>query len=206
MNQFDKAGSAWDRPRRLERAKVFASAIREALPPTIDGVRGLEYGCGTGALGLELQDQFRSLLLVDSSAGMIEQVETKLEELNGPKVSALQWDLAERPLPDTEVDVVFSTLAFHHIHDLQAVLENIRGLLPVGGRLLAIDMDQDGGFWHQNFEGFNGHHGFDRDELSKWCREARFRVHSVETVYSQTKTVDDETRQIPLFLLKAEAI
>lgn len=203
----DRAGNALD------------DHMTDALVNTkIGGLRGLEYGCGTAALGLEAQDLFRELLLVDSSAGMIAEVNKKLDaRRSNPRTAraaagrvrqmrALQWDLSEEPLTDVEVDVVFSSLAFHHIHAVEQVLTNIRALLPVGGRLMIIDMDEDEGFWHRDQEEFNGHHGFDRGELTKWCEAAGFRVDSVETIHSMTKRMEDGPHQVPLFLLDAVAV
>lgn len=205
MNRFDLAAPSWDQPRRLQRTESFAAAIRSELAAQEHSPgRGLEYGCGTGALGLELRDLFQSLLLVDSSAGMIAQVEKKLDALNDPSVSAMRWNLADAPLPITEVNTVITALALHHIGALQTVLENIRRLLNPRGRLLIIDMDQDGGVWHQHQAEFDGHHGFDRTELSAWLRDAGFAVRSVKTISAMSRTIEEQQHHVPLFLLDAE--
>lgn len=167
-------------------------------------------------MALEAQDLFGKLFLVDSSAGMIAEVNRKLESLESdspdapstgvPKMEAIQWDLSEQPLTGVQVDVVFSSLAFHHIHAVRTVLENIRALLQTGGHLMIIDMDEDGGVWHQHQEEFNGHHGFDRHELTKWCEEAGFKVDSVETIHAMTRNMDHGPHEVPLFLLDAVAV
>lgn len=207
MNRFDIDAPNWDQPRRLARTQNFATEIRHKLgtKPQAGG-RGLEYGCGTGALGLELRDLFESLLLVDSSAGMIEQAQRKLDALDIPQVRALQWDLTEAPLRDMEVDTVITTLALHHIGALQTVLASFRTLLRKGGRLLIIDMDEDGGIWHQHQEEFEGHHGFNRAELQQWLVDAGFEVCSVKTIHSMTRMIDGQPHRVPLFLMEAQAI
>lgn len=207
MNRFDIDAPNWDQPRRLARTESFATAIRAELEPDVHSAgRGLEYGCGTGALGLELRDLFESLLLVDSSGGMINQVQKKLEAMDAHQIRALQWDLTEFPLQGVEVDTIITALALHHIHALQTVLAGFRALLPTGGRLLIIDMDEDGGLWHRHQEEFEGHHGFNREELEKWVGDAGFEVRSVKTIHSMTRTIDDQPHRVPLFLLDAQAV
>lgn len=205
MNRFDREAHKWDQPKRLRRARDLAAIIREQLHDDL-AQTAMEYGCGTGAVGFELRDCFTELLLVDSSEGMIEQVERKIDELCAPNVTALKWDLSRHPLPDVNVDVVFSTLAFHHVSDVQALLVNLRDVLPRAGRLIVIDLDRDGGFWHQRQDDFEGHDGFDRAELTTWCVQAGFEVRSIRTVYKQERTVGAETRDMPLFLLDAVAV
>lgn len=207
MNRFDIDAPNWDQPRRLQRTQNLAAAIREELgdEPGSAG-RGLEYGCGTGALGLELRNLFESLILVDSSAGMINQAQMKLEALGAPQIRALQWDLAEVPLRGVEVDTVITVLALHHIRSLRAVLARFRSLMPEGGRLLIIDMDEDGGAWHQHQEEFDGHHGFNREDLERWLEEDGFQVRSVKTIHSMTRTIDEKAHRVPLFLMDAQAV
>lgn len=207
MNRFDTEAPGWDQPRRLQRTQSLAAAIRAELgdEPGAAG-RGLEYGCGTGAFGLELSDLFESLLLVDSSAGMINQVQMKLEALDAPQIRALRWDLAKVPLHDVEVDTVVTVLALHHIRSLRTVLARFRSLLPEGGRLLIIDMDEDGGVWHQHQEEFDGHHGFNREDLERWLEEECFQVRSVKTIHSMTRMIDGQPHRVPLFLVDAQAV
>jgi hypothetical protein len=53
-NHFDDAAANWDaEPRRVELAKAVGEAILRQVRPT-RGMDMLDYGCGTGLLGLFL--------------------------------------------------------------------------------------------------------------------------------------------------------
>lgn len=67
---FTQMASDFDTPRRRERAKIIAHKMQDYLG---EGKvrRGMEYGCGTGLVGLSLIERFEGLVLVDPSSGMI---------------------------------------------------------------------------------------------------------------------------------------
>ena len=66
---FDRLARQWDDdPAKLQRARAVASAIAQRTTP---GGVWLDYGAGTGALGLALLGHADRLVLADSSAGMV---------------------------------------------------------------------------------------------------------------------------------------
>jgi 2-polyprenyl-3-methyl-5-hydroxy-6-metoxy-1,4-benzoquinol methylase len=69
-NHFDEAAANWDaEPRRVELAKAVGNAILQHARPTC-GMDVLDYGCGTGLLGLFLLPHVRSVTGADSSPGI----------------------------------------------------------------------------------------------------------------------------------------
>ena len=55
MTNFDERAKDWDSdPKKVERARAVAEAIRKAIPLTAN-MSALEYGCGTGLLSFALQ-------------------------------------------------------------------------------------------------------------------------------------------------------
>ena len=64
-NRFDKAAADWDKKqRRVELAKAIAAGISTPLPLHKE-MQALEYGCGTGLVGLALAPRLGSLIAVD---------------------------------------------------------------------------------------------------------------------------------------------
>ncbi len=50
MTNFDERAREWDSdPKKVERARAVAEAIRRSIPLS-SGMNALEYGCGTGLL------------------------------------------------------------------------------------------------------------------------------------------------------------
>ena len=69
---FDQCAKSFDTDKRRARAKVIADAMRRHMGG--HGGVAMDFGCGTGLVGLELADLFASVTFVDSSQGMIVEV------------------------------------------------------------------------------------------------------------------------------------
>ena len=77
---FNSRAAAWDdNPVRIENARRIAAAIRAQLPFSQTWT-ALEFGCGTGLISRELLPGLGSILAVDLSSGMIEQLQKRIEE------------------------------------------------------------------------------------------------------------------------------
>lgn len=197
MNHFDQAASTWDAdPQKVERARAVAAAIRARLPRTRP-LRALEYGAGTGLLGLELADAFAELTLADVSAGMLDVARQKVAArgLKHVRVQTLDW--LRDPAPAARWEVIFSLMALHHIPDTAAILERWQAALSPGGLLFICDLDAEDGSFHRY--AFDGHRGFDREALAALARQAGFQQIAFDTPY----VIQREERAYPLFLLSA---
>ena len=79
MNKFDIMAKDYDTDNRKIRAEAIAKELLTFIQA--DGTKSaVEYGCGTGIVGLQIANAFSSLVLVDSSAGMIGEVKKKIAE------------------------------------------------------------------------------------------------------------------------------
>lgn len=198
MRTFDERAPAWDTPRRIARAEEAARTIEAAIaiPP---GCRAIEVGAGTGLLGMALRDHFGSLVLADTSDGMLTEAARKISDGGLVGVSTAHFDLAtDAPPPGAPFDLVVSLLLLHHVKDTRAALSGMHRLLDAGGQVAAIDLDtEDGSFHDSGSEGVH-HHGFDRDRLAALAREAGF-----DDVRVGEGTPDNDERQYPMFLLTA---
>ncbi len=199
MRTFDERAAAWDTPRRIARAEEAARAIEAAvrIPP---GCRAIEVGAGTGLLGLALWHRLGSLVLADTSDGMLVEAARKVSEGGLTGVSTARFDLAEDgPPAGAPFDLVLSLLLLHHVKDTRAALTGMHRLLAPGGQVAAIDLDtEDGSFHDTGSEGVH-HHGFDRDKLGGLAREVGFEEVRVTDGYP----LEDDDRRFPMFLLTA---
>lgn len=78
---FDKTAKDWDDSRRIQRAKIIADKINEFMNLQ-DSFSALEFGCGTGLVSLNLYDKFKEITCIDTSSGMIKQLEDKVVSNN----------------------------------------------------------------------------------------------------------------------------
>jgi ubiquinone/menaquinone biosynthesis C-methylase UbiE len=199
VRTFDERAAEWDTPRRIARAEEAARTIEAAIdiPP---GCRTIEVGAGTGLLGLALRPRLGSLVLADTSDGMLAEADRKIREGRLDGVRAVHFDVAtDVSPPGAPFDLVVSLLLLHHVKDTRAALAGMHRLLARDGQVAAIDLDtEDGSFHSPEAEGVH-HHGFDRTWLAGLAREAGFTDVRVD----DGSPIDDEGRAYPMFLLTA---
>jgi ubiquinone/menaquinone biosynthesis C-methylase UbiE len=183
MAYFEDNAAAWDTPRRVERAKVIADKIYQAIMPNRNGC-ALEYGCGTGLISFFLSERLSDITLIDSSAAMIEQFEKKRKPSN---MRAIVGDIVlDANLPQ-KYNSIYSSMAFHHIKDIADLLIKLYNSLEQGGILCVVDLDKDDGRFHSDEVGFDGHNGFSHCEMYDALCFAGFSNVNIETFYRAQK-------------------
>ncbi len=198
--RFDAEAATWDDdPDKEKRQVAVARAIEQALDlnPRMSAV---DVGGGTGRLSILLADRVGSAVVVDPSAGMVQVARERIEAagLSG-RLRAVQADLTTDQL-DGSYDVVWSSMALHHVHDLDELLRSVAGLLVDGGRLAIADLDEDpDGAFHAGKADFEGHHGFDRDRLAEQLTGAGF----ADVRFVDATTILKGDREFGVFLCTA---
>ncbi len=196
---FDRLAQQWDDdPAKLQRARAVASAIAQR---TTRGGVWLDYGAGTGALGLALLGHADRLVLADSSAGMVAASRAKIASAGlGETVTAVRLDLAADDAAPERYDGVASLLALHHIADAGRVVGRLAGLLRPGGWLALADLDAEDGSFHGQGHGVTPeHHGFARAQVRDWLARAGL----VDLDFSTPWLNHKDGRDYPLFLAEA---
>ena len=127
---FDKAAAGWDqKQRRVELAAKIAAAISSTLPLN-KKMAALEYGCGTGLVGLALAPQLATLTAVDTSTGMLEVLAQKIKSEKITNVTPLRLDQSQESLTE-KFDLIFCAMTLHHIKEAYQLLARFCDLLPM---------------------------------------------------------------------------
>lgn len=198
---FDSKARQWDdNPVFRERGLKIADAIRKAVP-LHRHMNALDYGCGTGLLSFPLKDELGTILLADSSGGMLDVVNEKIAALGVSNMATLQLDLMADPAPSERFDLIVTAMTLHHVPDTDHILRIFHGLLKPGGYLCIADLDQEDGSFH-GIE-VDVHHGFDQADLGRRAAQAGFSDMQFQTVFSIAKEHATGTRDYPVFLLTA---
>jgi len=203
MEDFNLMAKGYDTDKRAERAKIIADEIRCHVHNGQEKT-ALEFGCGTGLVGLNLADDFKSLLFVDAFSAMVEQVQQKLRDMGKPVGDAICCNFITDVPRNIKVDYIFSSLVLHHIKDTKSILSRLYQVLNQGGHLLIVDINADDGSFHAKYPDFDGHNGFSRLKIMGLAKTAGFNNVSMKTFYYGSKTVNGEEKPYSLFILDAK--
>ena len=194
---FNAKAKDWDNdPGKVERAKVFAAEIVNYIQPD-NTMKALEFGCGTGLLSFHLKDFFNSVTLVDTSENMLDVLQEKIDRENLTNFKPVLIDLLNDKLNDSDFDLIYTLMTMHHIIDLDKILTKFSALLKTGGYLCIADLVKEDGSFHSNVADFNGHNGFDKNELTKILDKNGFEVIFYKICYE----IEKDNRKYPLFLM-----
>jgi len=196
---FDKDAARWDEhPTRVQLAQDVASAIARAVPlgPTMDV---LDFGCGTGIVTLQLAPSVGFVTGVDSSQGMLEVLNAKIDRQGHTNVTTRRLhpgeDLAGA------YDLIVSSMTLHHIEDIDALLTQFFRSLKAPGWLCVADLDPEQGEFHEDNTGVF-HFGFERAALRRALVGAGFvDVHDVTAAEVVKPTRQGALRTFSVFLV-----
>lgn len=168
---FEQMAARYDNEERAAMAEIIAGAIRQELPGASDtqGKKALDYGCGTGLVGLKLVDLFGSMLFVDTSPQMVEQVRKKLADEGIANASAQSGDFCDFVPPGVSADYIFLSQVLLHVKEYPLLLEKLYDLLHPGGHLIIVDFDKN-----DNVSSDMVHNGFVQADLADLLRKIGF--------------------------------
>jgi len=203
-SRFDTIAAQWDdSPRRAGVATAVADAIAAAVP-IASRWRALEYGCGTGLVGVKLLPRLGHLVETDLSPGMLAVLNAKATAAGLDRITTQVLDLTSTPPPADRYDFIFSSMTLHHIPDVRALVGAFGTMLVPGGWLALADLDAEDGSFHGPEVPGVAHHGFDRAELARRLSETGFTAVAFRTAHTVEKTREGETRRYPVFLVTAQ--
>ena len=124
--QFDKMAMRYDSPERIQIATIISEAMRDKITVG-ERVKAMDFGCGTGLIGLNLHDEFDEWVFVASSKEMLSRVDEKLAALP-IKARTLQIDLENTTAAQERFSCIVMAQVLLHIQDYQSVLKKLLDL------------------------------------------------------------------------------
>ncbi|WP_174615590.1 class I SAM-dependent methyltransferase [Virgibacillus ihumii] len=175
-NVFEQLAKKYDTEERIELAKVIVKEVRPELRNS-ESKTLLDYGGGTGLVSLEVSDLVKSILLVDSSNGMLEAAKAKIAHKGIANAKVLYSDFTEES-PELKGDIALMSLVLLHIPDTKKILQELYNVLNDGGKLIIVDFDKNEKINHPKV-----HNGFSHDELKNKLSEVGFKSIEIRTFY-----------------------
>jgi ubiquinone/menaquinone biosynthesis C-methylase UbiE len=202
-NHFDTVARDWDKDKmHLERTKAITKCFLEMVK-TNKEMKALEFGAGMGLLSFALKNNFAEITLMDSSAEMIKATFEKIVYSGNHHLIPVFFDLEKKKYTEKTFDVIFSQMALHHVKDTNKVIAKFYKLLNPKGKLAIADLcGEDGSFHDMDFD---GHNGFDPDQLAVILKKKGFKNIAHKRCFVIKKDSGDNTiKKYPVFLISAE--
>ena len=175
-DKFEMIANSYDTPERVQIAKVSADAIRECLVDA-KSKKAIDFGCGTGLVGINLLNDFKSVLFLDTSPNMIKQVNLKIQN-----AETLCFDFEKDSLSDLHADYIFMAQVLLHIADFKSILVKLYDVLQPGGHLIIVDFDKNAEIVSDLV-----HNGFDQKELTNIMSEIGYKKIRSRTFHKGSK-------------------
>ncbi|MEI6820518.1 MAG: class I SAM-dependent methyltransferase [Bacteroidota bacterium] len=202
---FDTVAKDWDvNPKMIERANILANQLKEYFNFDNNTMTAFEFGSGTGLLSYHLRDSFKSITLADSSEGMVNVLKAKIANENIKNLHPVLIDMPKNNLSIDKVDYVFTFMALHHVIEIDKLLKNFNSMLNANGYICIGDLVTEDGSFHSHDSSFDGHNGFDKDELTTLLANNGFVVEHYKVFYEIEKEYENQMKKYPLFLIIAK--
>lgn len=200
---FDNYAKTWDTDKRIDRARIIADKIIDSIGIN-ENYSAMEFGCGTGLVSFNLYKKFKSIALVDSSKGMVDILNSKIEKSQVSNMFPFHLDITNKNSLNMKFDVIYTSMVLHHIQDTKAIIKGLYELLNKDGYLCIVDLDKEDGSFHKNYPEYDGHNGFNQDDLKDILVNCGFKDIESNTFYYDEKIIESETVLYSLFLMKGE--
>lgn len=178
---FDMMATNYDTPERIRIAKIISDAVRDSLKDA-DNKKAIDFGCGTGLVGLNLLKDFKSVLFLDSSPNMIKQINKKIKEYNITNADTLCFDLEKESINNIRADYIILAQVLLHIMDIEPVLAGLYDMLNDEGHIIIVDFVKNDAVVSDIV-----HNGFVQEELIEFMTRIGFKDNKFKPFYTGSK-------------------
>ncbi len=202
-NFFDRSAIEWDsKPITREMTAIFADEIAKKIDLTRD-MTLLEFGCGTGQIGIQFSSHVNRIKMLDTSLGMLNVLKEKIAEKNIDNIDLIFGDIFETQLEKHSFDMIYALMSVHHVDDVTSLFKRFGALLKHGGYLCIGDLETEDGSFHQHKQYI--HNGFDPMELKSMLRNSNYRsIDSFRMHVVSKPDINGDIKEYPMFFIKAE--
>lgn len=189
---------SWDSPLKVEISSKFVSEMKKNINFG-KSLKVMDFGCGTGLVGLNIASLVKSVVFIDTSKAMLEVLQHKAENKQKPSASYKIIHGSIDRYTSKDIDVLFTLMALHHIEDTQATIERFASIIKPGGVLVIGDLNEEDGLFHGTES--VPHNGFYIPQLAQELENSDFDVVKTYT-FNTIKRDHKEYEQFILFAKK----
>lgn len=194
--RFNQAAQEWDKG---DMRQNIAHAVFQMIASRIsllNHMNIMDFGAGTGLLSFKLAPMVKSVVGVDLSEKMLEQLASK--NSSTLEVTPLYHDILNEPL-NQQFHGIVSSMAMHHVEDTAELFKAFHTHLKRDGFIAIADLEAEDGTFHSHGNEGVHHFGFERETLRTTIENAGFEHVRFHNAY----TVEKENGTYPIFLVTA---
>ena len=201
---FLEKAKMWDsNPQIIALSNLFSAEL-DKIVPDHSGLAILEFGCGTGLVGLRYTERAASLDMIDASQAMLDVLRSK-DEARANHVTIHEGTLSMlvgQAVAPESADWIISNMALHHVEDIPALIGELYRLIKPGGRVTIGELETEPGTFHA--PDAVPHNGFDPYALARLFEKGGFTLNKTHTFLTTPKEDNDGvTRTYSTFILDA---
>lgn len=197
-DKFANRAAGWDNPEKIKMTDKFITEMLLHVTPHADA-RALEIGAGIGLAGLQIAPMVKEIVFEDTSEAMLSVLKQKMPR-------NIQAEILHGEIFDyhhSDIDLVFSFMAFHHIPDIDKTLHHLANITNPNAIVVVGDLVSEDGSFH-NFEPIP-QRGFDISDLSERFRNAGFLILTAHPYNTLMRTDENgQTKEYDQFILVAK--
>ncbi len=200
MNRFNKIAQIWDaNPRRLFMAEEIFNAIRAKIDLQ-PNMKVADIGTGTGLLLIQFLPYVEKIFGYDNAPEMLKVLAEKTQKAQVFNVETVLFNADNDSFLEKEFDLFVSSMAFHHIQDVENLFVKIYKATKQGRKIAIADLEKEDGTFHSEIDDSIKHFGFEKEHFFAFIENAGFKNIQVETIFSTQR----EGKSFPIFLATAE--
>ncbi|MDD3467573.1 MAG: class I SAM-dependent methyltransferase [Campylobacterales bacterium] len=198
--RFDAAASEWDKSQtRINMATKITSQIIKNIPLRSDDTV-MDFGCGTGLVGLNIAPLVHKLIGADLSGEMLKNFKSKAEKDGLSNVETLELS-ADSHLGENTYDAIVSAMTLHHIEKPNELFGRFANAIKSGGYLGVADLAKEDGTFHENNTGVY-HFGFTPEEFASFFVQNGFEQPQITLAH----TIDKAHKSFDILFCYAKKI
>jgi ubiquinone/menaquinone biosynthesis C-methylase UbiE len=196
MNVFDRIAQHYDSEKQQALAQQILTVLKKEIGDCSQKVI-LDYGCGTGLIGLELAQVCKEIILMDPSVEMMKIVNDKIQHAELTNTQTIRGSFSTGKIPEIQADSIIVSLVLLHVPETQELLNHLYAALKDQGEIFVVDFDKNEHVQHEKV-----HNGFNQKEWARKCELAGFKQMTSHTFYQGEALFMNQAAS--LFILKAQ--
>lgn len=177
IDNFEEKAKTFDsNPIAIEISNKFSNEVKKNINLKKD-CRLLDFGYGTGLVSLPFSSFVHSIVMFDNSKAMLNKLREKVFFSKLMNIEIMEGNIDNSNIEQSSIDLIVSSMAFHHIEDIPKVLRTLHGLLKKNGCIIIGDLCKEDGSFH-GFETVE-HHGFEFAEIKEIFTSSNFLINDI---------------------------